>query len=105
MEAAEKRRLARAERERKRAIEEQERLEFAIKEEQRLRLEAEAKALEEQRQKDEETVAPFVVVLSGFMQEIELQKTLRDNYIRELNEERAKFEAERKIIREKRSAR
>lgn len=105
MEAAEKRRLARAERERKRAIEEQERLELAIKEEQRLRLEAEAKALEEQRQKDEETVAPFVVVLSGFTQEIESQKTLRDNYIRELNEEREKFEAGRKIIREKRSAR
>lgn len=101
MEAAERRRLSRAERERRRLKEEQERLELAQKEEERLRLEAEAKALEEQRAEDEIAVQPFVVVLSGFLEEMRVQQALRAEYISQLKAERESFEEQRRIKRQK----
>ena len=104
MEAAENRRLARAERERRRIKEEQERLELAKKEEERLRLEAENKAIEELRLQDEQIMQPFVVVLSGFIGEMQEQKLLRENYISKLKTDREQFEAQRRLMREKRAS-
>lgn len=103
LEMAEKRRLARAERERRRLKEEQERLELAKKEEERLRLEAEQKEIEKQRLIDEIATAQIVLVLGNFAQEIESQKAIRESYISELKAEREKFEQERREVREKRS--
>ncbi len=104
MEAAEKRRLARAECQRRLIKEEQERLELAKKEEERLRLEADKKAMEEMRLQDEQITLPFVVVLSGFIEEVQEQMIVRENYISKLKTDRENFEAERRLMRKKRTS-
>jgi hypothetical protein len=103
METAEKRRLARAESERRRLKQEKERLELAKKEELRLRLEAEEKALEEMRQRDEIIIAPFIAVLNNLAQEIDTQRQVRANYIAQITAERERFEEERRLTRQNRS--
>lgn len=104
MELAENRRLARAERERRRAKEEQERIELAKKEEERLRLEANKKAMEEQGLQDEQILQPFLVVLGGFFEEIQEQKILRENYLLKLKADKENFEKQRNLMRKKRAS-
>ncbi len=103
MDAAEKRRLSRAERERRRLQEERERLELARQEEERLRLENEARLLEQQSIEDAENVKHFLVILSAFEDELVVQKYERQVYVSRICEEKERFERERKEWRARKS--
>lgn len=105
LEAAEQRRLERAERERRRLQQEQERLELARKEEERLRLEQEQKQQQAQRKEDEEVLAPIIVVIDGFAAELAAQRQERKAYLDQLKAEREQFEEQRRLRRQKRDAR
>ena len=105
LEAAEQRRLERAERERRRLQLEQERLELARKEEERLRLEQEQKQQQAQRKEDEEVLAPIIVVIDGFAAELAAQRQERKAYLDQLKAEREQFEEQRRLRRQKRDAR
>ena len=105
LEAAEQRRLERAERERRRLQLEQERLELARKEEERLRLEQKQKQQQAQRKEDEEVLAPIIVVINGFAAELAAQRQERKAYLDQLKAEREQFEEQRRLRRQKRDAR
>ena len=104
MEAAERRRLSRAEQERRRREEERERQELARLEEERLRLEREAQEQEQQRILDEQTVQPFVRLLAAFAQELPDQKQERAEYLAFLKAERDRFDEERRSRRRQKQA-
>ena len=95
LEAAEQRRLARAEQERRRLAAEQERMELAQLEEERMRQAEMARRNEEQRRQDEADNRPFVLELSYFTQQLSDAKATRAAYLAQLDAERAQFEAQR----------
>ena len=102
MEAAECRRLTRAEQERRRRAAEQERQELARIEEERLRQEEAARRQEEQRLRDEEDNRPFVLELACFAEQLASAKETRAAYLAELAADRARFEEERRQRRAQR---
>lgn len=101
MEAAERRRLSRAEKERRYREEERERQELARLEEERLRLEKEEREREQLRIQDEQTVQPFVRLLAAFSNELPDQKQERADYLAFLRAERDRFDEERRSRRQK----
>lgn len=101
LEAAEQRRLSRAEKERRRRQLEQERLELARQEEERLRAEEQARQQQEQQQQDEEAVLPFRLVLGRFAEELPTYRQQRADYLSDLQAERDRFEEERRQRRER----
>ncbi len=92
LEAAEQRRLARAENERRRLQEEEERLVLARKEEERLRLQKREQEQAKQRQQDREELASIVVVLDAFSAELAEQRRERERYLKRLADDRKEFE-------------
>ena len=104
MASVERRRRSRAEQERRRRQAEQERLELAQKEEERLRQEEAARRSEEQRRRDEENTRAFVIELAYFTEQLPMTKQTRAEHIAQLEAERARFEEERRLHREKRKA-
>ncbi len=104
MEASEQRRLVRAERERVRLQQEQERMELARQEEERLRLQQEQERLEQQRREDEEALASITVVLGGFAAQLALQQQERQAYLAELRLEQEQFEEQRRLRRQNKAS-
>ena len=100
MEAAEKRRLARAESERRRLQEEEERRALARKEEERLRLEKQREERETQAREDREALSEIVVLLGGFPADAAKQYRERERYLKNLADERKEFEEQRRLRRE-----
>jgi len=103
MEAAEKRRLQKAERDRIRAKLEQERLELAKKEQLRLEAEEREKFLKEQHLADVEATAPFISLLNQFGEELNVNIKEREDYLERLRAERERFETERRLWRQRKS--
>lgn len=103
MEMAERRRLNRAEQERRRLAKEQERLALARQEEERLRQEEAARRLEEQHRLDVADNRSFVIELMYFAEQLPTNKQMRFAYMEQLTAERAQFEEERRQHRAKRT--
>lgn len=103
MEAAQRRREARAEAERRRQAEEQERLELARAEEERLRQEEAARRDAEQRRTDVEDNRPLVIELEYFREQLLVRKQERAQFLAELAADRARFEEERRARRARRN--
>ncbi len=103
LELAERRRLARAEKERRRLQAQQERMALAQKEAQRLEQAREQLKAEAQAKEDTEKVQAFMVALGELPAMLQQQKAKRAAQQQELETERAAFEEERRVWRLRRA--
>ena len=102
MEAAERRRLERAEQERRRKAAELERQELARQEAERLRQEEIARQNAARRKVDEADNRSFVLELAYFTEQLPTNKQTRADYLAQMAAERAQFEEERRQHRAQR---
>ncbi len=102
LEAAERRRLERAEQERRRKAAELERQELARQEAERLRQEELARQNAARRKVDEADNRSFVLELAYFTEQLPSNKQTRADYLAQMAAERAQFEEERRQHRAQR---
>ncbi len=103
LELAERRRLARAEKERRRLQAQQERVALAQKEAQRLEQAREQLKAEAQAKEDTEKVQAFMVALRELPAMLQQQQAKRAAQQQEMESERAAFEEERRMWRMRRA--
>ncbi len=103
LEAVEQRRLARAERERRRLQAEQERMALAQKEARRLEQERQRLKDEAKMKEDAEKVQAFMLVINDFSAMLQEQKAQRAAYQAEVEAQRVAFEEERRMWRLRRA--